>query len=526
MKNTNIRRILALLMTVCLLASVLVACANTNTGDSTTPTEAPTDPTAAPTDPTVAPTDPTVAPTDPTDVPTDPTDAPTDPTDAPTEAPATEPAATEPPATEPIATEPTATEPAATEPTATEPPATEPIATEPTATEPIATEPTATQPSGGVVDIVMPEAGPDGEFQADTQYIFGVGYVENQMNNRVSVDQAVYIIRSLGVRSVRVWSGASTFPMEDWQVERLHDLIAKLNDADIQVLFNYAGFEFTGGGWMSMPQRDTTEGSLYLEALENFYEKSKWLAEEFPEVEYWEVGNEWNHNPFLNPVGWKEDGTGTPAFTMYEKALISADLMYAATKGLREGGSDGLIIAPAMAPADGMDGVAMSDWLEYFYQVIENGETVSGSTNKRDFFEALSWHPYLVAEPDMEWVENNNRLYQIAVDHGDAGIKVYLTEYGFPDGGNSRADATQAQWMVKAYELVRRYMPYVESLHYYRLFTDTSRGADLYGLMHQPEDGFGPKAKGEAYQEMAGGKGDLYKFYMPLYEEGEEPEED
>ena len=179
-----------------------------------------------------------------------------------------------------------------------------------------------------------------------------------------------------------------------------------------------------------------------------------------------------------------------------------------------------------MAPSDGMDGVAMSDWLEYFYQVIEKGETVSGSTNPRDFFDALAWHPYLVAEPDMEWVENNNRLYQIAVDHGDAGIKVFLTEYGFPDGGNSRADATQAQWMVKAYELVRRYMPYVESLHYYRLFTDTSRGADLYGLMHQPEDGFGSKAKGEAYKEMAGGQGDLNKFYMPLYEEGEEPEED
>jgi hypothetical protein len=125
----------------------------------------------------------------------------------------------------------------------------------------------------------------------------------------------------------------------------------------------------------------------------------------------------------------------------------------------------------------------------------------------------------------MEWVENNNRLYKIAVKHGDAGIKVFLTEYGFPDGGNSRADATQAEWMVKAYELVRRYMPYVESLHYYRLFTDTSRGADLYGLMHQPEDGFGPKAKGLAYQKMAGGKGDLYKFYMPLYAEGEEPED-
>lgn len=487
MKATNLRRILAFLMAICLLTSVLAACSTPGGNEDTKPSESQTDPTNSdPTNPEPTETDPT----------------------------------------EPEPTEPEPTEPEPTEPEPTEPEPTEPEPTEPETTEPEPTQPDPTQPSEPV-NIVMPEPGPDGTFDADTQYIFGVGYVEDQMNNRVSVDQAVYIIRALGVRSVRVWSGAATVPMEQWRVDRLHDLIEKLHEADIQVLFNYSGFEFTGGGWTSMPQRDTTEGSLYLEALDNFYAKSKWLAEEFPEVEYWEVGNEWNHNPFLHPIGWAEDGTGTPAFTMYEKALISAELMYAATKGLRDGGSDGLVIAPAMAPVDGMDGVSMSDWLEYVYEVIETGATVSGSTNPRDFFEALSWHPYLGSvAPDMEWVENNNRLYQVAVDHGDAGIKVFLTECGYNDGGNNRADATQAEWMVKAYELVRRYMPYVESMHYYRLFTDTSRGADLYGLMHQPEDGFGPKAKALAYQKMAGGQGDLYKFYMPLYDEGDDPDED
>lgn len=486
MKATNIRRTLAWLLTVCLLTTVLAAC---STPDAADPTKAPTQPTAAPTDPTAEPTDPTAAPTDPTAAPTEPTAAPTDPTAAPTD--------------------PTA---APTEPTAapTQPPVTEP-----------------SKPSGGVANIVMPEPGPDGKFQADTQYIFGVGYVEDQMNNRVSVDQAVYIIRSLGVRSVRIWSGINTLPAEQWRIDRLHDLISKLHAADIQVLMFFYGFEFTGGGWMSMPYPDAAEGSLYREALDNFYKKAKFLAEEFPEVAYWEVGNEWNHNPFLHPVDWTEDGTGAPPFTMYEKARISADLMNAAMQGLRDGGSKAVVIAPAMAPVDGMDGVSMSDWLEYLYEIIEKGETISGSTNPRDYFDALGWHPYLgSAAPDMEWVENNNRLYKIAVDHGDAGIKVFLTEAGYNDGGNNRADATQAEWMVQMYELVRRYMPYVESLHYYRLFTDTSRGADLYGLMHQPEDGFGPKAKALAYQKMAGGKGDLNKFYMPLYAEGEEPEDD
>ncbi len=464
MRTLMIRRVLALLMAICLLTSVLTGC-DPNGGVVTDPS--------------------------------------TEPSTQPTE---TEPQPTE---TEP---QPTETEPAPTEPAPTEP------------------EPTDPEPSDPVVNIVMPTPGADGTFEAETEYIFGVGYVEDQMNNRVSVDQAVYLIRSLGVRSVRVWSGcmSDSRTLVQWRVDRLHDLIAQLHAADIQVLFNFCGFESPEYGGLTtwIPARDVAEGSNYMAALNNFYTMAKTMATEFPEVKYWEVGNEWNHNPFIHPIGWAEDGTGTPSFTMEEKALISADLLYSAAKGIREAGNNGTIIAPAMAPSDGMDGVDMSDWLEYFYTAIETGATYAGSTNKRDFFDALAWHPYLVDEPDMEWVENNNRLYEIAVKHGDAGIKVYLTEYGFPDSGNNRADAIQAEWMVKAYELVRRYMPYVESLHYYRLFTDTSRGSDTYGLIHQPEDGFGPKAKGEAYKEMAGGQGDLYAFYMPLYDDSDTPPEE
>ena len=370
----------------------------------------------------------------------------------------------------------------------------------------------------------------------DPTLFYGVCYnpywFYKEVDSNHDYEKGMQAINSLGARTVRhfihlydVLKDPYTVNEEALAVHR--DIVEKAYENGIEVIGqSHKHFNGYKGDSIAVPERDMTEGSAYIEFLLSYEQSWYTMVREFPEITYWEIGNEWNHNPFLKPLGYKEDGTGVPAFTMYEKALISADLMYAATKGIRDGGNDGLIIAPSMAPVDGMDGVAMSDWLEYLYEAIETGKTYSGSTNPRDFFEALSWHPYMNSEPDIEWVENNNRLYQIAVDHGDAGIKVFLTEYGFRDGGNSRADATQAEWMVKAYELVRRYMPYVESLHYYRLFTDTSRSEDLYGLIHQPEDGFGPKAKGLAYQEMAGGKGDLYKFYMPLYAEGEEPEDD
>ena len=356
------------------------------------------------------------------------------------------------------------------------------------------------------------------KYEADPRYLYGVGYVEDQMNNRVQVHQAAYIIKSLGARSVRVWvSGAmlNSTTFVQWQVERLHNLVDSLQSSGIQVIFNFMGFEPYGGGdWTSVPLRDTTPDSNYMKTLDAFELKCKTIAAEFPEVKFWEIGNEWNHDPFLHPVGWKEDGTGTPAFTIKEKADITTDLMARIVKGVRAGGNDGLIIMPAMAPVDGMDGISMTGYLEHIYKNIKSGNF--GSTNARDYFGALAWHPYFVGEPDQNWVNNNHRLHKIASNYGDGHLKTFLTEYGFPDGGNPRADAQQAEWMVKGYELVKTQMPYVESMHYYRLFTDTSRGADLYGLIHQPEDGFGPKAKGLGFQKMAGGLGDLSRFFMPL----------
>ena len=358
----------------------------------------------------------------------------------------------------------------------------------------------------------------DIRYDANQAYLYGVGYVDLQMSNRVQIYQAVYIVKALGVRSVRVWADcmSDSRTLIGWRVTRLHELAAELKKANIQVIYNFNGIESPGSTGLSnsIPPRNTTVGSNYMKALDNFENMCKVMATEFPEIEYWEIGNEWNHNPFLHPIGWKEDGTGVASFTLNEKADISTDLMFRAGRGFKTAGNNSTRIMASLAPADGMDGITMTNFLERVYQNIESGNY--GSSNPRDFFGALCWHPYIIDEPDLEWVENNHRIYDIAIKHGDEGIKVFLTEYGYNDGGSTRADATQAQWMVKGYNYVKKHMPYVESMHYYRLFTDTSQGEDLYGLMNQPEDGFGPKQKAEAFQEMAGGKGDLWKFFMPL----------
>ena len=84
----------------------------------------------------------------------------------------------------------------------------------------------------------------------------------------------------------------------------------------------------------AMPQRDLTEGSLYMQALYMLEESWYTMVSLFPQVAQWEVGNEWNINAFLQPEGFLEGDMSKP-FTPDEKLDIAVDMMYFAAKGVR-----------------------------------------------------------------------------------------------------------------------------------------------------------------------------------------------
>lgn len=362
--------------------------------------------------------------------------------------------------------------------------------------------------------------GENKEYQADQQYLYGVCYVDTQMSTRVKVSEAVSLIGALGAKSVRSWNHSQA-TMSDYKTidpnkaSRLHELYSalKLQGIDQIIAVNHFWYlpDNPAVATIQVPARDMTEGSEYRKFLEMYQVMWKTLAAEFSEIKYWEMGNEHNHDPFINPKGYTDGSNGVKPFTLEEKADITTDMMFYASKGIKEGNPEAMTIMPAMAPSDGMDGVAMTDYLERIYQNIESGNF--GSTNTNDFFEALAWHPYSPFNcPDQAWVDANNRLHDIAKKHGDGSKKVFLTEVGFPDGKNERTDETQAEWVKTMYQLVKEQMPYVESVHYYRMFNDGDN--DLYGLFNEPKDGFSVKAKGKAFQEAAGGTGDLNKYVI------------
>jgi hypothetical protein len=203
-----------------------------------------------------------------------------------------------------------------------------------------------------------------------------------------------------------------------------------------------------------------------------------------------------------------------PSFTLDEMADIATDLMLRAGKGFRAAGNNAVRLMVSMAPVDmlspadrlslsdriadkaawgdgvGVGGPTMTNFLERIYKNIESG--AFGSTDRRDFFHALNWHSF--DKPNRQWAENNHRIYDAAVKHGDAGIKAFITESGFADRGDPRKDKQQAKLLPKGYGYVKEQMPYVEAMHVYRLFNDAAID-DTFGLSTSRKTALAPRKK-------------------------------
>ena len=383
----------------------------------------------------------------------------------------------------------------------------------------------------------------------DKELLYGLCYVQYSMQSdarvvtdssgkafdgRVSIEQAASLIQALGAKSVRVWNhGTYCVDRNTDKISKnvhtamYHELYAALKAKGVKQIIGMSHFHFlpewhddvfpATDTWRStvwVPKRDYTKGSEYMRFLDKYEAMWKALANEFQEIDYWEMGNEMNHNPFLAPLGYTDGSNGIAPFSLEEKANISTDMMFRAHRAIKSVNRDAVTIMPPMAPSDGMYGVDMDYYLEQIYQNIESGKF--GSKKTSDFFDALAWHPYTSQMPDEDWVDANKRLYAIAQKHGDHGKKVYMTEVGFPDGGSKVTDAKQAEWLKEMYRLAEKELPFVESISYYRMFNDgrEAAGGESYGLFKDPMDGFTAKLKGKAYQQIAGGKGNLDQFKL------------
>ena len=383
---------------------------------------------------------------------------------------------------------------------------------------------------------------------------FGVGepLIQRQRDHGINAVKALDLIKALGCNAYRNWmdltvilKDPSTPDMDS--VREYTEFLNRAKELDIEIT-SMSGIWFLPEGCRqkqgyAMPARDLTEGSLYMQALEMLEESWYTMAGLFPQVDIWEVGNEWNLNVFLHPDGFLET-PGMKPFTADEKMDIAVDMMYFSAKGIRRSGSKAKIasFSPALStPGLGGD---MPDYLPVMYGVawtldkiysrIKSGKFWSDNTD--DYFDILAWHPYVftnrecedkdlfydVDEPDQLWKSYNDAAYKVMKKYGDGHKEVIMTESGFTDFGNPEWEKRYAGYNKKMIEIARE-LPYVRTLHNFRLLNENAMlqraGVEdnqigglsevYFGTFTDPEEGCRPRAREYAIQEMTGSTADL-----------------
>ena len=383
---------------------------------------------------------------------------------------------------------------------------------------------------------------------------FGVGepLIQRERDQGIPAEKYLNLVTGLGCRAFRSWMHLTEIlkdPVtpDPVEVERHTRLLSRCRELDLEVTgmshewFLPAGCRQRTGH--AMPKRDLRKGSLYMQALEMLEQSWATVSALFPQVDIWEVGNEWNLNAFLHPDGFLESDQSAP-FTADEKMDIAVDMMYFAAKGVRRGNPKAKVasFSPALStPGLGGDmpaflpvmyGVAWT--LDKVYARIKSG--AFWSANPDDYFDLVAWHPYVftnrdvpdqdlfldVDEPDQLWRSYNDAAYKVMQHYGDGHKQVLLTETGFTDCGNPEWEARYAIYNKKLLRIAME-LPYVRTLHNFRLLNENAmlKRAGIednqiggltevyFGLFTDPEEGCRPRARARAIADLTGSAADL-----------------
>jgi hypothetical protein len=217
-----------------------------------------------------------------------------------------------------------------------------------------------------------------------------------------------------------------------------------------------------------VPYRNVTIGSDYMNFLQNYSESWEKLAARFPKITMWEIGNEYNADPFLHPQGFDINNASSPRFNETEKADITTDLLYYGSSGVHLGNPNATTVLGGLSPGSGLSEIA--DFLNLTYQRIESRQWPHPSNNTGDYFQIACWHPYLwtVGPNETNWIDPNNAIHEIMVNHGDGSKRVIFSEFGYNDNDNTPEDISR--YLLETFQLARdNFFPWLKTIYWFRL---------------------------------------------------------
>lgn len=346
----------------------------------------------------------------------------------------------------------------------------------------------------------------------DQSHIFGMGDVFLGTNESLEdIVKRIDLMKDLGVKSHRFWFRAgsngydnkeSFFLLKDNQlvinndfVQRVNFVVDKLLEAGVEhitfdVCWMYGmtssgQYKYYGAG---LPLIDSGDYLPYMESIK--YQFSI-ISETFPQIEYFEMGNE------MNILEIRDNDNNLLPY--YELARLVTDFSYYAMQGIKEGNPNAKGVLNGLAETsfrydEGFKKVRYStkggaeivaEFIDLIYQYIESGQYPSCASIKsnkiEDYFEVLAWHPYGAYSSEI-WKEYNDTVYAAVKKHNDNGRSVFCTEFGF-----QRNDQLYGEEYVNIFNNISQ-TPYIEAVHIF-ILSNAAWNEENFYLTKRKENG-------------------------------------
>lgn len=354
---------------------------------------------------------------------------------------------------------------------------------------------------------------------ANQENLAGMCFLYFEKQNDFNYIKVLNAMKNLGVKSLRTWMHFSylledPYTIKEDAAELMHEYINEAIEMGFQIIgMNHYSYHDEGYFSIGKVKRVHEEdpNSKYSKWLQNYKDSWNTLVTEFPQVTYWEIDNEINNPDFMYIDGEKET-----VMTFDEMVPIAADMLYFGSLGIHEANSDantiigGLVDTHSIGKGTSYNGVHigyMTGFLEKLYDAIDSGEHYS--LHYDDFFQIAAWHPYhYVWATDEQWVNENNKVYEVITRREGKDKKVFLSEFGWQDKNTS---GMTGEWIKGLFDNIKTNMPYVESIHYHLMFDYSGNGYGLYEEIDHsnPSLSLTPKSYAYDYQKAAGGEGKL-----------------
>ena len=347
----------------------------------------------------------------------------------------------------------------------------------------------------------------------DKSYMFGMGELTSDTmpgagEPSITNEYAAKMSGAFGVTSQRVWmhhpnvivraADSDELTLNEEVCDEYHDYFAQLkaNGVERILVMNHQfilPYDYHSQDAQAFPDPWNGEYDFYARALQIWENAYKLLAEEFPEITYWEVGNEFDMANFLHKAGWTGTNDGEHIFTQTESAHITADLCWYANRALKSVNTASVTVFPGASLND-----QTASYFGLVYAAIDSKQCPTleefYDPDPDHYFQILAWHPYPNTNVNSV-ISMCNAVYRIVEENGDDGKKVWFTESGFSNqrywGVTDDADAYIAGMYPEYLEAVEE-LDYVESIYLFRLSncyaynnTDFERN---FGLMYSPDD--------------------------------------